>query len=82
MRLLGSDEEEIFAYRNAAVAAALRTRHLEVSAEQIGSVLLFAGAGILERSHGARATVIEAGKSSKTSIIYLRNGSVLHDANP
>lgn len=59
-KLLRMDKEEFFAYRNAAVAAALGTRHMEVAPEQIGAILFLARAGILESAHAARATVVEA----------------------
>lgn len=62
--LLRSHENEVIAYRNAAVAATLWPRHLEMAPEQIGAILLLAGAGILQRSHatGAAAAVqIQAG---------------------
>lgn len=58
MKLLSSDKEKVIAYRNATVATALRAGHLEMASQQIGAILLLAGARILECSHAARATIV------------------------
>lgn len=57
--LLRSHKQKVIAYRNAAVAAAFRPRHLKVSAQQIGAVLLLAAARILQRSHAARPAAVQ-----------------------
>lgn len=38
-------------YRYAAIAATLWTWHLEIATQEIGTILLFAGAGILQCAH-------------------------------
>lgn len=56
--LLRSHKHKVIVYRNAAVAAALRSRNLEVATQQISTVLLLAGAGVLQRSHAARPATV------------------------
>lgn len=62
-------------YRYAAIAATLWTWHLKIATQEIGAILLLAGAGVLQRAHAIRTRT--QAKSSKCNGERVRKGRLL-----